>query len=73
MCAILSSSTGDKRRTERKVRPMKNTYTYIIVGKTIVRVYTWMYAKNPNRKTHILGSKELWDRAEKYGYNRYAL
>lgn len=52
---------------------MKNMYRYFLVGKNfIVRSYAWKVS-NDVLHQYLEVNKELFDRAEKYGYTKVAL
>ena len=47
-------------------------YRYFIVGRYIVRVFAWKI-RTGRMATYHETVKQLWDRAEKYGYTALAL
>lgn len=53
---------------------MKKQYRYFIAGPWIIRIWAWHVDRHPGRYcTYVEANEQLWDRADKYGYKRFAL
>lgn len=59
-------------RVKKEDRTMKNQYRYYIVDKYIVRIFAWKVRTGRLACYHET-RRELWDRAQKYGYTALAL